>query len=79
MTAEADDREEHGEEYLQLHAIDASSTSPLQVPLLVNDQLIRMELDTGAAISILSGKQFKDLFPRAVLHEELYSTADLHW
>ncbi len=67
MTAEADNREEHGEEYLQLHAIDASSTSPLQVPLLVNDQLMSMELDTGAAISSLSGKQFKDLFPMAVL------------
>ena len=65
VTAEAD--KDSGEEYLQLHAVGNTSTSPIQIPLLVNNQLLCMELDTGAAISILSEETFKDLFPSAPL------------
>ena len=42
---------------------------PYQVVLKVNNQPVIMEVDTGAAVTIMSSKLFNSLFPRATLQE----------
>ena len=38
-----------------------------------------MELDTGAAISILSEETFKDLFPECTSEKVYRAVEDVHW
>ena len=56
---------ENDSEILPLHTIGGGSTPPIKVPLLINDNLLSMELDTGATITIMSETKFKETFPRA--------------
>ena len=44
-------------------------SQPYQVVLKVNNQPVIMEVDTGAAVTIMSSKSFNSLFPRATLQE----------
>ena len=52
---------------LPMHAVDGSKTPPIKVPLVINDKLHEMELDTGAAVTIISEQTCKKLFPKAKL------------
>ena len=47
--ATATDFESEGYVYLPLHNVEGGTTSPIKVPLVINDTPITMELDTGAA------------------------------
>ena len=38
---------------------------PIKVPLAINDNVLSMELDTGATITIVPEKKFREILPRA--------------
>ena len=57
------------EEYV-FHHVGSCSTDPIHVQLLVNGKQLRMEVDTGAALSIISEKTREAMFP----DEKLRST-----
>ena len=56
-------------EELQLFAIGERSSRPLQADVLIEGKALRMEIDTGAAVSIISDKQMKTLLPDAILQK----------
>ena len=64
-----DDPESAADEYVPLHAVEGNTTPPIKVPLKVNDAPLTMELDTGAAVTVISEKLFKDLFADSSLRE----------
>ena len=49
--------------------VDNRASQPYQVVLKVNNQPVVMEIDTGAAVTVMSSKSFKSLFPRTTLQE----------
>ena len=51
------------QEELSLFAIGEQSSRPLYAELLVSGKQLRMEIDTGAAVSIISEKQQRALLP----------------
>ena len=42
---------------------------PIKIPLLVDNVLLEMELDTGAAITIISEAKYKEHFSETKLKE----------
>lgn len=60
----ATDSESEGHEYLHvpLHTVGGGTTPPIKVPLVINDTSITMELDTGAAVTIISEKHYQEHF-----------------
>ena len=46
---------------LPLYTVGGGATPPIKVPLLVDGKSLTMELDTGAAVTVVSDKQYKDL------------------
>lgn len=61
--------EEHDTESLSLHSIGGGATPPIKVPLIINNNLLNMELDTGATITIMSERQFREIFPGAKMEK----------
>ena len=57
------------DEGLPLFSVSGDNTPPIRVPLVVNDTALTMELDTGAAVTIMSERQYKELFPGAPLQQ----------
>ena len=57
-----DSDESSGEEY-HLHKLGEHSSEPINVEVSINDQPLIMELDTGAALSIISEETRKSLLP----------------
>ena len=51
-----------------VYAVGCSRVSPYKVTLELEGQPVTMEVDTGAAVSIISKKTHASLFPRAPLH-----------
>ena len=51
-----------------IYAVGCSRVSPYKATLELEGQPITMEVDTGAAVSIISQKIHASLFPRAPLH-----------
>ena len=66
---EPDSEEDVNDESLPLYTVGGGATPPIKVPLLVDGKSLTMELDTGAAITIVSEKQYKDLFSHLPLKE----------
>ena len=60
-------RESSSDEY-PIFKLDERSSNPIAVPLLVNGKQLTMELDTGAAVSIISEATRKELFPNEKFH-----------
>ena len=57
VAAAKDDHElavEDDQEFLPLHAVGGSTTPPYKVPLVINDVVHTMELDTGASVTLMS-------------------------
>ena len=67
VAPEGDQEWESESDSLPLHQIGGSSTPPIKVPLVINGRLHEMELDTGAAVTIISEKKFRELFPETQL------------
>ncbi len=42
------------QEELLLHVIDGTTTHPVQVPMVISSNAYTLELDTGAAVTIMS-------------------------
>ena len=61
--------DEEDTEYLPLHSVggEGGATPPIKVPLIINDKVHCMELDTGTAITIMSQKKYEELFPESSL------------
>ena len=55
------------DEELPLFVLAAGRTTPIQVDLSVNGVPVTMEVDTGAAVSVMSRCQQQELFPDAEL------------
>ena len=51
----------------QIYALGSKKTQPFHVDVLVNNQPLKMELDTGAAVSIIAESQLKRILPRIKL------------
>ncbi len=49
--------------------VGAPSTHPITVTLQINNKNVKMEVDTGAAITIISEKKKDQLFPKTVLQK----------
>ena len=56
------------EEDLPIFAMTSPST-PMHVELLLNNKVVSMEIDTGAAVSLISEEKLHDLFPETVPRE----------
>ena len=52
-----------------LFTLNSPSSRPFQVPVMVNNQKLVMELDTGAAISLLSEETYHKLWPDKALQQ----------
>jgi predicted aspartyl protease len=52
-----------------MFTIGKSTPHPFLTDILVNGKRIRMEIDTGAAVSIISKDQQKLLLPDAIIEE----------
>jgi len=56
----------------------AKSTHPITVVVEVDDQTLTMEVDTGAAVSIISEAMWRRVFPGASLKAFHHPSEDLH-
>jgi hypothetical protein len=56
-------------EYLSLHHVGGSNTPPIKVPVTINGVDHSLELDTGAAVTIMSEGKCKQLFPDMILRQ----------
>ena len=61
LTIEADDEE------LPLLVLGTGSITPIQVDVSLNGVPVTLEVDTGAAVSVMSHRQQEELFPGAEL------------
>ena len=50
-----------------MHKLGERSSQPLEVQVHVNETPLKMEVDTGAAVSIISEETGKTLFPNLKL------------
>ena len=50
-----------------IFVLGSRSSKPIEVDLVINDKPVTMELDTGAAVTIMSQRQQRSLFPDALL------------
>ena len=62
----SDATDEAEEEYF-LHTVASQSSKPIFVDLQINDKTLQMELDTGAAFTIISERTRKTVFPELPL------------
>ena len=65
----SDKEEGSGDEYRLFMMTDSSSSDPIMVPVIVNGKKLTMELDTGAAVSIISDQTRRSLFPDVQLRK----------
>ncbi len=57
-----------GEEY-RIHKVEDHSFAPIEVQIVVNGHTLTMELDTGAAVSVISDKTRREFSPSEKLHK----------
>ena len=69
LVSVADQSPEHHDTELSLNKIVRSSAHPIVVDLLINDMKVSMEVDTGAAVTIISERVWKQQFPQLKLQE----------
>ena len=65
---EADSNLEDPED-LPLYMVGSTSMAPIKIPLLVDNVLLEMEVDTGTAITIISEAKYKENFSATKLRE----------
>ena len=61
--------EDMGEFALSISNIGVAMLRPIKIGLSISGKPVSMELDTGAAVSVMSEKVFKQLFPHARLRQ----------
>ena len=55
------------DELALIHVASTSGSPPISVEVLIDDIKVAMEVDTGASVSFMSGKCFRELWPRRSL------------
>ena len=60
-------REPESEEESPLHRVGSKAMNPIMVELTINGQKTTMELDTGAAVSVISTQTKSEMFPQTKL------------
>ncbi|XP_040070861.1 uncharacterized protein LOC115320361 [Ixodes scapularis] len=50
-----------------VHGVSSPSLTPVTVEMVINGSAVEMELDTGAAVTVMSAKQFHQSFPSVKL------------
>jgi len=59
--------EEHSDQLsmdkYSLHQVASHSSKPLKIQVEINNKFVTMELNTGAAVTIMSEKSYQSLFP----------------
>ena len=78
VSSPASDTGANSEDEYHLHRLDDRSSHPITVDVLVNGRPLGMELDTGAAVSIISEKTRQALFAdmklrRSTLRQKTYT------
>lgn len=63
----SDDAASSDGEFL-LHKVGSRSPDPITVPMLLNGKTLTMEVDTGAALSVISESTRQSVFPEEPLH-----------
>jgi predicted aspartyl protease len=63
----ADDQTQEEETDLPIYTISERSSKPFRADMIVNGAPLSMEIDTGAAVSIISQELQNRVFPDAVL------------
>ena len=58
-------REDTTDTDIEVHSVSKRSSPPILVEVQVNGQKLTMEVDTGAAVSIVSEKRLKKVLPHA--------------
>ena len=53
----------------EVHSLEAPGDKPYKVVLMLDGKPVKMEIDTGAAVSIISHQSLKNTFPNAILHK----------
>lgn len=61
--------DDSGTEEFQLFTVGAKVSSPITADLCVDGQPLTMEVDTGAALSLISEKTYKKMFPEVCLQK----------
>ena len=64
----------NSEENFRLHKLGKHSPDPIIVPLQLNGKKLDMEVDTGAALSVISETTRLAVFPEETLHSTRTST-----
>ena len=64
---DSQDSKDGSDQDLPLYQVSNKSLHPITVDLEINKKKLTMEIDTGAAVSIISEKTRKKIFPNAVL------------
>ena len=59
-----DQRNEDSDSSVEVHTVGRSSTKPIRVEVRINGKPLSMEVDTGAAVSLISYKRLKEVLPR---------------
>ena len=63
----AEDADLSAEEDLTLFTVGTSFSTPIEVEVDINDQLLVMELDTGADVLIISEKTYQSMLAQTQL------------
>ena len=67
---DSQDSEDDSDQDLPLYQVSNKSSHPITIDLEIKKKLT-MEIDTGAAVSIISEKTRKKIFPNAVLSKSI--------
>ena len=59
-----DQSDEDSDESVDVYMVGKSSTKPIRVDVQINGKPLLMEVDTGAAVSLISYKKLKQVLPR---------------
>ena len=64
-------------EDLPIYMMGSSTMLPIKIPLLVDDVLLEMELDKGAAITVISEVKYIEHFPGTKIKRVVYTPYDI--
>ena len=70
---EKNDTTDSESEEFHLCKLNAPSSNPIEVTVNVEDKPLTMELDTGAAVSIISEATRREMFPKKKLHKSKFT------
>ena len=79
MTENNDDASSMFVGRLAINKLDQNKDSTIWVTLSINGTPLRMELDTGSAVSIISKGDYLHKFSKLELHPTRMKLTDIHW